>query len=121
MPGCNPKPKVTDKSVHIIDDVQLKEMMLNEQNLLIIDARPDYRYRLGHVPGAVNITLPDIDPQDKRFNKDQHIVVYGDGPRNTLSHAAAKKLLSTGKLVVSDFRGGYELWTEAGREVEKGY
>ncbi len=119
--GCEPKPKITDKNVVVIDDVQVAEMIQNNDKLLIIDTRPDYKYRLGHLPGAVNIPLPELEPDDSRITPDKHIVVYGDGPRNTLSHAAAKKLLTSAKLVVYDFRGGYELWTKNGRETVSGY
>lgn len=118
--ACNPKPKITDSNVKVIDDVQLVELIKSNKGVVLVDARPDYRYRLGHLPGAINIPLPEVKATDPRFNKGQHIVVYGDGPRNTLSHAAAKKLLTNGKLIVSDFRGGFEMWKQAGREIVTG-
>ncbi len=121
LTACNPTPKITDKDVTIIDDVQLVELIESEPSVLLVDARPDYRYRIGHLPGAVNIPLPEVNADDPRFTKGQHVVVYGDGPRNTLSHAAAKKLLAGGKLIVSDFRGGYEMWKQAGREIATDY
>ncbi len=119
--ACNQKVKVTDKQVNIIDDVQLAEMMAGDEALLIIDARPDYRYRIGHLPGAINIPLPKLNKDDPRFVEGQHIVVYGDGPGSALSHAAAKKLLANANLVVSDFRGGMEMWKKAGRKTEASY
>ena len=118
--ACNPNTKVTDKNVHIIDDVELAALMASDKPLLIIDARPDYRYRLGHLPGAINTPLPELKKDDARFSEKQHLVVYGDGPDSTLSHAAAKKLLANPKLTVSDFRGGMALWEKAGREVVTG-
>ena len=121
LASCNRPPKITDKNVTIIDDVRLVEILETEENVLVVDARPDYRYRLGHLPGAINIPLPELTPDDDRFAEGMHVVVYGDGPRNTLSHAGAKKLLAHGKLIVWDFRGGYELWKNAGRETRTGY
>ena len=117
LSACNPKPKVTDESVKVIDDVTLTEIQRDEPDLVIVDVRPADRFRTGHLPGAINIQLPDLTPTDARFHKVKHIVVYADGPRNTLSHAAAKKLLAGGKAQVSDFRGGIEAWRKADRKL----
>lgn len=121
LSACTSKPKITDKDVNIIDDVMLVELLEGKERVTIVDARQDYRYRLGHLPDAINIPLSELKPTDHRFVKGQHIVVYGDSSRNTLSHAAAKKLLAGGNLIVSDFRGGYEMWKMADREVVTGY
>lgn len=115
--ACQPTAKVTDEAVTIIDDVQLAELIEAEPGLVIVDVRPELRYRTGHIPGAINIPLPDLRYTDPRFEKAKHVVVYGDGPRNTLSHAAAKKLLAGGQVVVSDFRGGIDAWRKAGRKL----
>jgi rhodanese-related sulfurtransferase len=117
LSACNPTPKVTDESVEVIDDVTLTEIQQSEPDLVIVDVRPVDRYRTGHLPGAINIQLPDLTPTDARFHKVKHIVVYADGPRNTLSHAAVKKLLAGGKAKVSDFRGGIEAWRKADRQL----
>lgn len=121
LSACSPTPKVTDESVTLIDDVQLAELLAKDPGVVLVDVRPDYRYRLGRLPGAINIPLPDLDHADSRFDKVKHVVVYGDGPRNTLSHAAAKKLLAGGKAQVSDFRGGFEAWQKAERRIETGH
>jgi len=118
LTACNPKPKVTDKQVKIIDDVQVAELMLGDKPVLLIDARPDYRYRLGHLPGAINIPLPQLQPDDPRLTEGVTLIVYGDKPQSTLSHAAAKKLLANLRLTVLDYRGGIEMWKQAGRKLE---
>jgi len=121
LPACKSKPKITDKDVEVIDDVTLVELLEGKERVTIVDARQDYRYRLGHIPDAINIPLAELKPTDFRFVKGQQVVVYGDSSRNTLSHAAAKKLLAGGNLVVFDFRGGLEMWKRADREVVTGY
>lgn len=115
--SCNSSAKVTDKNVHIIDDSELAEMMDSGKPILLIDARPNERYHVGHLPGAINIPLPDLDKDDARFAKTNSIVVYGEGSESSLSNAAAKKLLVNPKLTVWDFRGGLEMWKHAGRDV----
>lgn len=120
LSACNQAPKVTDEAVNVIDDVTLVEIQQNEPGVVLVDVRPADRYRTGHLSGAINIQLPDLTPTDPRFHKVKHIVVYADGPRNTLSHAAAKKLLAGGKARVSDFRGGIEVWKKADRPLVTG-
>lgn len=117
LSACNQTPNVTDESVEVIDDVTLSEIQADDPGLVLIDVRPGERYRTGHLPGAINIQLPDLRPTDPRFHKVKHIVVYADGPRNTLSHAAAKKLLAGVKARVSDFRGGIDAWRRADRQL----
>lgn len=116
--ACNQAPEVTDDDITLIDDVKLVELLQENPKLMIIDVRPDYRYRLSHIPNAVNIPLPELSADDPRFAEVEHVVVYGDGPRNTLSQAAAKKLLAGGKIIVSDFRGGMDLWDRSSRKTE---
>lgn len=120
LAACNQTPQVTDKDIDLLDDIGLVELLDQQQVVVIVDVRPDYRYRTGHLPGAINIPLPDLTPSDPRFVGADRVVVYADGPRNTLSHAAAKKLLAGGNLVVSDFRGGFERWRKSGRQVVTG-
>ena len=117
--GCNSTPNITDKDVTLIDYDALAELMNDKSKPVLLDVRPDYKYRLGHLPGAINIPLPELSPTDNRLAQAEHVVVYGDSSANTLSHAAAKKLLAGGKFLVSDFRGGLEAWQEAGGEVEE--
>ncbi len=120
LAACNQTKEVTDHDIDLIDDIGLVELLEEEQDVVIVDVRPDYRYRTGHIPGAINIPLPDLNPNDPRFADVDHIVVYGDGPRNTLSHAAAKKLLAGGKVLVSDYRGGFEMWKRNDHEIKTG-
>ncbi len=121
LPACNHAPEVTDDDIALIDDVKLVEMLQENPKLMIIDVRPDYRYRLSHIPNAINIPLPELSADDPRFADVEQVVVYGDGPRNTLSQAAAKKLLAGGKILVSDFRGGMDMWDRSSRKTESSH
>jgi rhodanese-related sulfurtransferase len=118
--ACNQPPEITDNDITVLDDIQLRELLDQQKGVVLVDVRPDYRYRLGHLPGAINIPLPQLKPNDPRLADAEHAVVYGDSHRNSLSHAAAKKLLAGGKLPVSDFRGGFQMWQKNGGPVETG-
>lgn len=39
----------------LVDTPELNRMMADDKSLLILDVRPDYEYRDGHIPGAVNV------------------------------------------------------------------
>ena len=118
--ACNQTPQITDDDITLIDDVQLIELLKQQQDVVIVDVRPDYRYRTGHLPNAINIPLQDLKPDDPRFTEAGHLVVYADGPRNTLSQAAAKKLLAAASVPVSDFRGGFEMWKRNDHQIITG-
>lgn len=40
---------------HLIDTPGLAELVTDEAEVLIIDARADYEFAAGHIPGAVNL------------------------------------------------------------------
>ncbi len=118
--ACDSSPQVTDEDVAVVDEVELKQLRDDEPGLILVDVRSEKRYGLGHIRGAINIPLPKLKPTDPRLADAKHVVVYGEGYQNALSHAAAKKLLAGGRVLVSDFRGGYQLWRDSGGEVLSG-
>ncbi|MCC6581172.1 MAG: rhodanese-like domain-containing protein, partial [Phycisphaeraceae bacterium] len=85
----------------------------------VVDVRSPQRYEAGHIPGAINIPLATIKPDDDRLKDADAIVVYAAGWAEYLSPAGAKKLLAIGYENVFDFRGGLELWQAYGGRVEK--
>ncbi len=61
---------------------ELYKLLLDHAPLTLVDARPESRYAQGHLPGAVNITVPmlkkkkaEVLPQDK----DKLLVFYCGG------------------------------------------
>lgn len=121
MGSCSATSKITDADVTVVDYVGLRKLMEEEQGgLVLVDARPSFRYRLGHLPGALNIPLPELKPTDPRLAEAEYVVVYGGSARNALSHAAAKKVLVGRLAVVLDFRGGFEMWEKNGGPVVTG-
>ncbi|MFZ5584295.1 MAG: rhodanese-like domain-containing protein [Thermodesulfobacteriota bacterium] len=39
----------------LVDEAGLKDLMARRGDLVILDARPDYEFERGHIPGAVNL------------------------------------------------------------------
>jgi len=46
----------------LVSTEQLRSLYRSNTNFLIVDARPDYQYRAGHLPRAVQI---EFDPGDR--------------------------------------------------------
>lgn len=43
---------------------------------VFVDVRDEASYKAGHIPGAVNIYLPDFDSRYKELAKDDWIILY---------------------------------------------
>lgn len=116
--GCETGPEVetSDDDVNPISYTQLREMMEEasaDDPLVFVDVRTLVKYEAGHIPGAINIFLPElrtITSDDPRLEHADKIVVYGDGFGDSLSPIAAKDLMARGFDNVYDFRGGLEKW-----------
>jgi len=111
LPACNTAVKTSDEDLQILDYEGLQELFADARGpVLLIDVRKPEKFAEGHIPGAINIPVLELKPNDPKLGEAQQIVVYSDGwtPLRTdrLSWAAAKKLLAMGYVGVNDFRGG---------------
>ena len=79
--------------------------MESESGSIIIDAREQYEYDEGHIPGAIFIPYGEIaDRAEKEFpDKDQLILVYCRSGRR--SKIAAEELVKLGYTNVKEFGG----------------
>ncbi len=84
---------------------------------LVLDVRTPEEFRLGHIPGAVNIPHTELGPRIGELQKSQAVVLYCMlGPRARLGE---KTLLDAGVENVFHLDGGLHAWQEAGFPVEK--
>lgn len=113
--GCDDV-KVSDENLRSVGESAVVEAIDNPE-VVLLDVRKRERYEEGHIPSAINIFLPDIRARDSRLANAQRIVVYAGGWNDPLSSAAAKRLIALGYTNVDDFRGGVELWEDAGYEL----
>jgi len=118
--GCNSSIKTSDQDLAQLEYPSLLKLQTDPKvNLVIVDVRSAQRYATGHIPHAINISIPDLHPDDERLADATDIVVYATGWTEYLSPAAAKKLLSQNYKNVHDFRGGVEMWQAYGGKVVK--
>ena len=84
-----------------------------------IDPRDAVFYRVGHIPGALNVQLSDPEVFS-RLEGYGVLIVYGEGYESLVADALIKGLLTEGNKVVKGLKLGDEGWIAAGEPVEKG-
>jgi rhodanese-related sulfurtransferase len=104
------------------EDVQ--KATLNHVSL-ILDARPEIFYRLGHIPSALSLPRDDFQKQyptlkrTLQSHREQPLIIYCSGSDCHDSQLVADALLKLGYLHVRVFRGGWSDWENACLPEEK--
>lgn len=83
----------------------------------VLDVRPPDEFALGHLPGAVNIPLKELEARLAELDPDQEIVAYCRGPYCVLSYEAVALLRERG-FRVRRLVDGLPEWRSAGLPVE---
>lgn len=94
----------------------LLERMAHDE-VVLLDVRPQDEYRLGHIPGALNITLADLEQKLADMPPDREIVAYCRGPYCVLSFEAVALLRRKG-FRARRLEDGLPEWRAAGLAVE---
>jgi membrane protein DedA with SNARE-associated domain/rhodanese-related sulfurtransferase len=86
---------------------------------LIIDVRsPTARTLEPHwIPGALHVSLPDVDTHLKDLPRDRDIILYCTCPSEASAARVAKILMKRGFKRVRPLHGGLEAWVAAGHTV----
>ena len=92
-----------------------------DPEVLIIDARPPSAFAAGHIPGARNIRLNNIDAKerDPALERYKAIIVYGETPGPTIERATAKRLIEARYDDVRWFEDGFQAWVRGGMPVAR--
>lgn len=85
----------------------------------VLDLRPEDEFALGHLPGAVNIQLGELEKRLADLDPDQEIVAYCRGPYCVLSYEAVAVLRARG-FKVRRLEDGLPEWRAAGLPVVAG-
>ncbi|MDH3887747.1 MAG: rhodanese-like domain-containing protein, partial [Gammaproteobacteria bacterium] len=104
-----------------LEPVPRQELLERVRNGLVtvLDVRPPQEYAAGHVPGAVNVPLSELEQHIKDLNPKQEIVAYCRGPHCVLAFDAVASLREKG-LKARRLEDGYPEWKTAGLPVETG-
>jgi ArsR family transcriptional regulator len=83
----------------------------------VLDVRPPDEFALGHLPGAVNIPLRELEARLADLDPSQEIVAYCRGPYCVLSYEAVAALRTKG-FKARRLEDGFPEWRAAGLPVE---
>jgi len=84
----------------------------------IIDVRPPEEYAAGHLPGAINLPLSQLEREVDRLDDGREVVAYCRGPHCVLAFDAVAFLREKG-LPASRLDGGLPEWRLKGLPVEQ--
>lgn len=104
------------------DEVQ--KATLNHE-ALILDARPEIFYRLGHIPTALSLPRDDFEKQYPTIRKTLQLhgarllIVYCSGNDCQDSQMVADALSKLGYMHIRVFQGGWSDWETASLPEEK--
>jgi rhodanese-related sulfurtransferase len=93
--------------------------LINRSDALVIDLRAADEYAAGHILGAKNFPLADLERRAAELDKHKSkplILHCGDGNRASGGVAALRK---QGFASVHNLAGGFTAWQQAGLPVEK--
>lgn len=104
-----------------LEPVSREELMvrLKAGLVTVLDLRPEDEFALGHLPGALNIPLSELEKRLADFDPDQEIIAYCRGPYCVLSYEAVAVLRAHG-FKVRRLEDGLPEWRAAGLRIETG-
>ena len=84
----------------------------------VLDVRPAEEYAAGHLPGAINIPIDQLESRLGKLCKKREVVAYCRGPYCLMSFEAVEKLRKRG-IKARRLENGYPEWSAAGLPVER--
>ncbi|WP_188455324.1 sulfurtransferase TusA family protein [Virgibacillus oceani] len=111
--------KVETKHEEIINLEELRSKINGDESIIILDVRESAEFTFGHIDGAVNIPLGELDQRFSEIDKDKEInVICRTGNRSDL---AAQKLTEKGFKNVKNVLPGMSKWEGPTEKVIKNY
>ena len=89
---------------------------LAEGSVTVLDIRPADEFAVGHIPGAVNATVTEIEGIIATLDPSTEIVAYCRGPYCVYAHQAVAALRKYG-FNARRLEGGFPEWREDGRAI----
>lgn len=85
----------------------------------VLDVRPPEEFAAGHVPGAINIPIHELEKRLRELPKRKEIIAYCRGPFCLMSYDAVQLLRKRG-IKARRLQDGMPEWRTAGLPVELG-
>jgi rhodanese-related sulfurtransferase/predicted transcriptional regulator len=102
-----------------LEPVPAKELLDRARKGLVtvLDVRPPEEFAAGHVPGAINIPIHELEKRIKELPRRREVVAYCRGPYCLMSFDAVSVLRKKG-LKARRLEAGMPEWRVAGMPVE---
>ena len=103
-----------------LDPIPAAELLerIKQDLVTVLDVRPKEEFDAGHVQGAINIPIEELEQHLQQFDPEQEIVAYCRGPHCILAFDAVAQLREKGFLA-RRLENGYPEWKVAGLPTEK--
>ncbi len=92
--------------------------MIESDAVVIIDVRPADEYRMGHIPGSINIPFKELGGRAQEVLGDREIIAYCRGPYCLLSYDAVTHFRSLGQ-PARRLEDGFPEWKNAHHPIER--
>jgi len=89
---------------------------IQEGVVTVIDVRPPEEYAAGHLPGAINLPLSELDQRIDELDPEREVVAYCRGPHCVLAFDAVSMLRERGRAAIR-LDGGLPEWRMMGLPV----
>jgi rhodanese-related sulfurtransferase len=93
--------------------------LINREDALLLDVRDAAEYAKGHILGAKNVPLADLERRAAEFDKHKAKPVIVNCDSGNRATRALSVLKARGFASVYNLDGGYGAWQQAGLPVEK--
>jgi rhodanese-related sulfurtransferase/biotin operon repressor len=102
-----------------LEPIPAKELLERARKGLVtvLDVRPPEEFAAGHVPGAINIPIHELEKRIKELPRRREVVAYCRGPYCLMSYDAVSVLRKKG-LKARRLEAGMPEWRAAGMPVE---
>jgi len=114
--------RLVDDFLKVKDDLEplpANELLdrVREGLVTVLDVRPSEEYASGHLPGAINIPLSELEKQLDQLNPEHEIIAYCRGPHCVLAFDAVDRLRKKG-MAARRLDGGLPEWKLDGLPIE---
>lgn len=94
--------------------------LINRDNALVVDLRPQADFEKGHIPGSKNVQLSQFDPENKQLTAARALPVVLVCKTGQTASSAAGRLHKAGFERVYVLDGGIGAWQQADLPLVKG-
>lgn len=110
--------QIVDQFLHRRDSLEpiiAEELLqrLQEASVTLLDVRPTDEFAQGHLPGAINIPLAELESRLQDLPADREVVAYCRGPYCVLAFEAVALMRKKG-LFARRLEAGFPEWKAAG-------